>query len=90
MSKILHVIWVMAHMLPELVPLNQEVLGTVGNALLGGKLLGSMVVLEDMALNSCMMMGGNGESRCHFKKEVTKRNESLKTHTQGQILCLCC
>ena len=82
MSKILHVIGVTAHMLPEPVPLYQEVLGTVGDALLGGKLMGSMVVLEHMALDSHMIMGFDGESGCDFEKEVMKRNDSSKTHTQ--------
>ena len=83
MSKILHVIWVMAHMLPEPVPLDQEVLGVIGNMLLGGKLMGSMVVLEDSALHTGKVINGDFESRCHFEKEVMKRDESLKTHTQG-------
>ena len=89
MSKVFHVIGVMAHMLPEPVPLDQEVLGTVGDVLLGGKLMGSMIVLEYTTLDSCVIMGFDGKSGCDFKKEVTKRNDSSKTHTQGRILCLC-
>ena len=75
-SEIFHVVGVAADMLPEPVPLDQEVLGVVGDALLGGKLMDGMIVLEDVTSHSGMAMGGNGESVGDLKKKVTKRDES--------------
>ena len=39
-------------MVPEEVPLDQEVLGPIGDALLGRKQEGAVVVLEDSAADS--------------------------------------
>ena len=47
--------------------------------------MGGMIVLKDLSLHACMMVGCDFKCRSDFKKEVTKRNQSAKTHAQGQI-----
>ena len=66
-------------------PLDQNVLGVIGDIQLGGKLVGGMVVLKDSSINIGTKVCFDIKSRSDFKKEITDGKQSLKAHTQSQI-----
>ena len=61
-----------ANMVPKEVPLNQEILGAVGNALLGSKQQCSIVVFKDAATNGGLEVRWQSQFLADFSKKVTK------------------
>ena len=61
-----------ANMVPEEVPLNQEVLGAVSNALLGSKQQCAIVVFKDAATNGRLEVRWQSQFLADFAKKVTK------------------
>ena len=63
------------HMAPEEMPLDQEVLGSVCNALFGCEQKGAVVVFEDTATNGRLEYRWKEEDRHQFDEHVTEWNE---------------
>ena len=62
-----------ANMVPDKVPLNQEVLGTVGDALLGSKQQCPIAILKDAATSGRLKIRWQGQSlACRFHQEGCK------------------
>ena len=57
-----------ANMVPKEVPLNQEVLGPIGDALLGGKQQCSIVVLKNMATDGGLEVRWQRQFLADFSK----------------------
>ena len=62
-----------ADMVPEEMPLNQEVLGVVGNRLLGGKQQCAIVVFKDSAANGRLKVRWQSQFFADLTKKVAKR-----------------
>ena len=65
-----------AHMVPKEVPLNQEVLGAVGNALPGSEQQCTIVVFKDSAANDRPEVRWQSQFHADFSKKVTKWQQS--------------
>ena len=61
-----------ANMVRDKVPLNQEVLGAVGNALLGGKQQCAIVVFKDAAANARLKVRWQSQFFVDLTKKVAK------------------
>ncbi len=61
-----------ANMVPEEVPLNQEILGAVGDALLGSKQQCAIVVFKDAATNGRLGVRWQSQFLANLTKKVTK------------------
>ena len=61
-----------ADMVPEEMPLNQEVLGAVGNTLLGGKQQCAIVVFKDAAANGRLKVRWQSQFFADLTKKVAK------------------
>ncbi len=61
-----------ADVVPKEVPLNQEVLAAISNALLGSKQQSTVVVFKDLAANGRLEVRWQSQFLADFSKEVTK------------------
>ena len=66
------------HFLPEPVVTDVEVLGAVGQAMVGGKMVSALIVFEDSSSNSCVKRCRDVESRDAFLKETFDGKKSLE------------
>ena len=76
------------HIHPKPMPFNQKILGAIGEMLIIGKLMRSIVVLKDMAMHMGKYLARHSESDTHFNQQVLDWQESVKTHTECRIFCL--
>jgi hypothetical protein len=61
-----------ANMVPEEVPINQEILGAVGDALLGSKQQYAIVVFKNAATNGGLEVRWQSQFLANLTKKVTK------------------
>ena len=61
-----------ANMVPKEVPLNQETLGPISDALLGSKELCSIVIFKDAAMNGRLEVRWQSQFLADLTKKVTK------------------
>ena len=65
-----------ADVVPKEVPLNQEVLGAICNALLGSKQQSTIVVFKDSAANGRLEVRWQSQFLADFSKKITKWQQS--------------
>ena len=77
-----------ANMVPEEVPLDKEVLGPIGDTLLGCKKQSAVVVFKDTTTNGRLEAWGKVESIYNFTKEIKKWEQRAHTCTESRIFRL--
>ncbi len=79
-----------ANMVPEEVPLNQEVLGAISNALLGSEKQSTVVVFKDSAANGRLEVRWQSQFLADFSKKVTQWQQSPHACTESRVLRFQC
>ena len=77
-------------MAPEEVPLDQEVLGVVGNVLLRSEQKCTIVILKVAIANGRLEASGQSQFFADLTKKVTKWQKSPHACTEGRVLRFQC
>ncbi|KAI2498756.1 hypothetical protein MHU86_15712 [Fragilaria crotonensis] len=79
-----------ANVVQKEVPLNQDVLGADGNALLGSKQQSTIVVFKDLASNGTLEVRWQSQFHADFSKKITKWQQSPHACTESRVLRFQC